>query len=155
MSDPAPEPIYFQPGQLDDVAALMRAWACPPDDIVRWLEIEPVDLPEHLLPETKGFLGRRKQTERPAVQVIYLDPTTVGGASTINVSAAGRNVGDDLRTAGIQAPEGAEIAGNRDAVMVLVDVGTDTDAVVRFAVEAIMALVPGWDARFRATVVTV
>jgi hypothetical protein len=143
------ESVRFTAADLRPAAELVRAFATPADEIVRWVTVAAVDPPESALPKVKGLLGREKRADPPGFQVIYSDPGPLQG-HTLNVDARGVMVADVLTATGVTVPAGWDADGNKHALVVQVPFGATAEQLLEFGVSTLTAVLGGWDGAFEA-----
>ena len=143
-------PVQFDASDTSAAVDLLHAHATPPDDITDWIDIRPLDVPADRLPTTKGLLGRTKVADPPSAQIIWVDPATGRGDSTINLELPGHDAGTVVAALG-PPPPGWQVEPAKACVIVHADVGLVPEQLVGFAVEALGAALGGWSGRYEAT----
>jgi hypothetical protein len=147
-------PVRFDASDTSSAVALLRQHASPPDDIAAWIDIRPLDVPYERLPMKKGLLGRSKRADPPSAQIIWVDPSSGRGDSTINIELPGLEVGPVIVAAG-PAPAGWRVEDAKKCVIVHADVGLVPEQLVDYTVGALTAALDGWQGGFEAAGVAV
>jgi hypothetical protein len=142
-------PVRFDAGDISPAVALLRTHSTPSDDITAWIDIRPLDVPTERLPMKKGLLGRSKSADPPSAQVIWVDPSSGRGDSTINIDLAGFDVAPVIAAA--PAPAGWNVEDAKKSIIVTADVGLTLEQLVSYAVAALGAALGGWQGGFEAT----
>lgn len=141
--------MVFDGSDLTPAADLVRRFASEPDQITRWIDIRPLDVPDDLLPVTKGLLGRKKKAEPPSFQLIYVD--TGEGEHTINLEARGCTPLDVATTSGVSVPSGWKVEGNRHAFVGYIPTSATAEELLGFGIAVLHAVLAGWGGRLEAT----
>jgi hypothetical protein len=142
--------VKFDAGDVSSAVALLRAHSTTSDVLTAWIDIRPLDVPAERLPERKGLLGRAKRADPPSAQIVWVDPSTGRGDSTINIDLPGLEVGPVIVAAG-PAPAGWRVEDAKKSIIVYADVGLMPELLVTYVVGALSAAIGGWQGSFEAT----
>ena len=141
--------VRFDAADVSRAVALLRAHSTPSDDVAAWIDIRPLDVPRERLPTKKGLLGREKRADPPSAQVIWVDPSTGRGDSTVSIDLPGFEVGPVLAAAG-PAPAGWRVEDAKKSIIVNADVGLVPEQLVSYAVGVLATALGGWQGGFEA-----
>ena len=150
MNSGGPELVVFDAADVSPAVDLIRRFASPPNETRRWIQVEPIDVPDHVLPEVSGFLGRKKRADVPTFQIIYTEPSERSEQSVLNIEARGLAIADAARASGLEPPTGFAIGGNKHALLAAGDAGSEPEPLLRYAIQVVQALLSGWSGRFEA-----
>jgi hypothetical protein len=142
-------PVRFDASDVSPAVALLRTHSTSSDDITAWIDIRPLDVPAERLPTKKGLLGRSKSADPPSAQIIWVDPSSGRGDSTINIDLPGVEVAPVIAAAG-PAPAGWKVEDAKKSIIVTADVGVVLEQLVSYAVGVLSTALGGWQGGFEA-----
>lgn len=142
--------VAFERSNPARAVELVREFASPAGESV-YVDVRPLDVPASALPEVKGLFGRAKKAKTPSFQVVYCGHTAGDEVSVISLDAPGLAVGDVLDAAGVVPPAGSDTEGGKGYLVVDVPAGATPEQLLGFGLDAMRAVLGGWEGRYEAT----